>query len=278
MNAERLVALALKGAGILGVGQTPLAEDVNDAFSLLNMIIGQWSSQRWLSPHLIDVFIPSQNKATYTLGAGGDFNIGRVDRIEAAYARQMTGSITPIDFQLDVLGAYEDYVQIGNKTLHSYPSKVFYDSAYPMASVFYYPIPSRAFQLHLVVKQTLDQLPNLKTQIIFPPEYEYALLWNLVKEIRKAYQLPADPVVIADAQGAIQNIRMANAQIQRAKMPPGLAAQNGRATGGITGEHTAVFTFAESVLAGGDYEDQISYHEGVLPGQDLNTLGGGLIT
>lgn len=277
MTAERLVALALKAAGILGIGQTPLPEDVNDAFELLNMIIGQWNSQRWLAPHLIDVFVPSQNKVSYTVGPGGDFNIGRVDRIEVAYARQKLGSNTPIDYQLDVLGSYEDYAAIGNKSLRSFPSQVFYDSAYPVATLYVYPIPSTAFDIHLVVKQTLDQLPNLKSQIIFPPEYTYALLWNLTKEIRKAYQLPADPVVLADAQGAIHNIRMANAQIQRAKFPPGLATNGGRAVGGITGQHTAVFTFSESVLAGGDYEQQISYHEGVLPGQDLNTLNGGLI-
>ena len=43
-----LITLALKDSGVLGAGQTALAEDMNDALSRLNMMLGQWNRRRWL--------------------------------------------------------------------------------------------------------------------------------------------------------------------------------------------------------------------------------------
>lgn len=243
------------------MGQTPLPEDVNDAFILLNSVLGQWNSQRWLAPHLIDVFIPSQGLQSYTLGAGGDFNIGRVDRIEAAYARLNFNTNTPIDYPLQIIEAYEDYVQIPNKHLQTFPSQVFYDSGYPLGTVYFYPVPNTQFTLHLVVKQTLDQLPTLKSPLVFPPEYTEALLWNLVARLRIAYQMPPDPAVIALATGSLQIIRMSNAQIRTARMPKGLGVWTGRGSKGNTGlqgHYQAVFTFGESVLVEGVYPDTMT--------------------
>src|SRR6516165_10650859 len=44
--ANNVIFLALRNAGVNGVGQTPLADDVNDAFTILNAQIGQWSLER----------------------------------------------------------------------------------------------------------------------------------------------------------------------------------------------------------------------------------------
>lgn len=41
-TAGSIINLALKMAGILGVGQTATAEDANDAFTVLNMMLAQW--------------------------------------------------------------------------------------------------------------------------------------------------------------------------------------------------------------------------------------------
>jgi hypothetical protein len=38
-TAGSIINLALKTAGVLGVGQTPQAEDANDALTFLNMML-----------------------------------------------------------------------------------------------------------------------------------------------------------------------------------------------------------------------------------------------
>jgi hypothetical protein len=44
--ANDLIKLALRQSGVNGVGQTPLAEDINDGLTLLNDMIKQWQLQR----------------------------------------------------------------------------------------------------------------------------------------------------------------------------------------------------------------------------------------
>ena len=54
-TAGSIINLALKMAGVLGVGQTASAEDSNDALTLLNQMLAQWQRQRWLVYSLDDV-------------------------------------------------------------------------------------------------------------------------------------------------------------------------------------------------------------------------------
>lgn len=44
--ANDILFLALKNGGIVGVGQTPTADDVNDSFRVLNALINEWNLER----------------------------------------------------------------------------------------------------------------------------------------------------------------------------------------------------------------------------------------
>src|ERR1700735_3986776 len=89
---QGIINLSLKAAGILGVGQSALAEDNSDAFDLLNSLVGQWNTKRWLIYHLLDIAVTTTGAMSYTVGPGCDFNVPRVDRLEAAYFRQYVSS------------------------------------------------------------------------------------------------------------------------------------------------------------------------------------------
>ena len=49
-TARDFVTLALKEAGVLGVGQTPLPEDINDCFVLLNRMLSSVAETPLASP------------------------------------------------------------------------------------------------------------------------------------------------------------------------------------------------------------------------------------
>jgi len=49
-TAGDLIAFALRAGGIVGVGQTPAAEDSNDGLTMLNMLLSEWQVNRWLVP------------------------------------------------------------------------------------------------------------------------------------------------------------------------------------------------------------------------------------
>lgn len=357
-TAFDLIKLALKVAGPLAVGQTPSAEDANDALALLNSMLASWQQKRLLVYHMLDVGTPATGARFYTIGPGGDFDAVRPDRIDGAYARQNgsltkatleslegtnfnivgltifasplpglpapdnstlnsfslapsrfamvngvidlhmqdiaqmiyhghfvyaqnlsglwfrwsaptrwdsvanpalvplnTNSIitalpntTPIDFPLDVIETYEEYISLSLKNLQSFPTSVFYDSAAGLGNLFFWPIPNNRFELHVLIKDTLQQFPSLNTPITLPPEYFEALLYNLAGRLQMLYQLPVNQGVIALARGALNTIRTANNRTPLLLMPAGLALNRGWAAHGAQGVIEGVFRLDEDVL------------------------------
>ena len=220
-----IVTLALKSVGVIGVGQTPLAEDSTDAFNQLNMMLGQWNRKRWLIYHLVTLGITSTGAQSYTVGPGGNINVTkRPDRLEAAFFRQIVQSQpSQIDYPLEILESREDYNNIALKQLSSFPSYIFYDSDWPTGSIFPWPIPQATiYAVYITIKETLAQFTSLSQSIVLPDEYMAALMYNLAVRLYPQYSRQPDPVVIGLAKDALNVLRGANTQIARLQMPTDL--------------------------------------------------------
>ncbi len=225
ISANDIINLSLKEAGVLGVGQTPLAEDINDAFLLLNGMIGQWQRKRYMVYHLIDVAKQSTGAVSYTIGPGGDFSTSRPAAINSAFARQITtGNV--VDYPLTVIPSREDYNKIATKNIQSFPLGVFYDAAYPLGVLYFWPVPTNLYELHVSVYETLPKFSNLTTQLALPPEYFDAIHYNLAVRLRPMYQLPPDPALVALAKNALDTVKTANAQIPLMSMPFEIPSNN----------------------------------------------------
>lgn len=206
---------ALKKTGILGVGQSALAEDSNDAFYDLQDMLSQWQRKRWLTWNLIDTSIVSTGAVSYTIGTGENFNIARPDRVEAAFFRQIINTApNQVDYPLEIIQARETYNRIALKSLVSWPEYLFYDSSYPVGNVYVWPIPQASlFEIHLTLKVQFSTISNLSTDIVMPPEYIPAIKWNLALRLRESYQLPPSVVLTKLAQESLDVIRGANVQV-----------------------------------------------------------------
>lgn len=225
-----LIAYTLKGIGVIGVGQTAQAEDLSDAFSTLQMLMGQWQRRRWLIWHLIDVAKVSTGAQSYTIGPGMDFSVPRPDRIEAAFVRQTVPTQpSTIDYPLRLLEAREDYNDIALKTMPSFPQWIFYDAAFPTGFIYPWPVPPASiYEIHLSLKEQLVQFTGPAQVINLPPEYLEALWSNLALRLALLYGVQVNPAVAALATASLAVVRGANAQIPRLKMPRDL-----NRTGGI---------------------------------------------
>lgn len=215
-----LINLALKQVGVLGVGQTAAAEDITDAFKLLNMMLAQWSVKRNVVHQILDVGFAANGSATYTVGAGGNFNVFRPSRLQGAYCRQLTTN--PIDFPLEVLKSQTDYGRISTKTMGSLPSVVYYDPQYPLGVLHVWPVPSNGYEIHLQILAPLAQFASPYDDINLPAEYEEALMYNLAGRLYPMYGMQPDQVVIKLAAASLQTVRMANTQTGQLYMPAGL--------------------------------------------------------
>lgn len=222
-----IINLALKTANVLGVGQTASAEDTNDSFNLLNMMMAQWQRRRYMVYQLIDVAKIATGQQSYTIGPGGDFDIARPSKLEFAYFRQQFGAPLPVDYPLEILRAREDYSRISLKTLNAFPQFAFYDAGNPLSNLYIWPVPNNQYEIHIVVMQQIQQFLNLSDQIVLPPEYKAALMWNLTMELYPFYGLPVNDVVKGKAEASMRIIEEANAQIPQLQMPAALRGSSG---------------------------------------------------
>jgi hypothetical protein len=253
MTPLDLITQALKKTGVLGVGQTPQAEDVNDAFLDLNMMLAQWNRKRWLVYHLVDLAIPVAGASAYPLrlypGPGGGILVpGRVTSIESAYYRFNPGreqapgfsadfgfdfgpvfadAQGAVDVPLSVIRSREDFSGITLKGVQGFPSAVYLDADLPFQMLHVWPVPTVG-EIHIVVQDTLSAFPDLTTSISLPNEYVEAVLYNLSCRLRPSYQKAPDPTMTALARASLNTIKVANAQIGTLSMPANLPIGPGR--------------------------------------------------
>jgi len=226
-TAVDLITLALKDIGALGIGQAISAEDTADALATLNMMLEQWSEERLSVYHLVDTAHQSNGSVSYTVGPGGDFNIPRPIKINAAYARlQSSGAGSAVDYRISMIAAREDYARISLKTLSSFPEYAFYDSDFPMGNLFLYPVPNSSYELHIVTMDTLPQFATAGLTVNLPGAYMAAIRYGLACYLAPSYQLPISPDLKALAMNAKRVIKRANNQIPQLTMPRGIGSKS----------------------------------------------------
>ena len=221
-TARDLCTTALKNIGVLGVGQTPLAEDINDAFSALNRMISAWSRSRLLVYRTATASMVGTGAQAYTVGSGGDFDMSRPAKIVSAFVRLQADGDNPVDYPLIVIRSREDYSAIVLKSMNSFPQAVYYDPEYPFGLLYVWPVPSSLYTIHISALQSLERFDDLSTDFNFPEEYEEALMLNLAVRLVPTYQLPADPELKAQAKSARNMLSKANIEVPTLTMPAGI--------------------------------------------------------
>lgn len=326
-TAGDLVVQALKEAGVLGVGQTALAEDASDGLARLNWMLQEWERKRWLVYHLVTLGInPTTGAESYTVGPNGQINTSiqstwgaqgvslvvagagyavgdtirlsggspsngagilltvtqvnagavvdwvvselgsyvmplpasftqvatsgagvgarfnlpiwqvvesialagsvRPMRLESAFLRQIQNTQpNQVDYPLQIIQSREDYNRIRLKSLVSFPNSIFYDSDWPLGSIFPWPVPSaNIYAVYVSVLQQLASFTNLSARINVPYEYYNAIVTNLALRLRSKYGIsasPGDPLP-GNAKNALNVLRGANTQIATLQVPAGL--------------------------------------------------------
>lgn len=223
-----LLNLALLDSGVIGQGQTASAADINNAFTRYGMMISQWAQKRWLVYALQDVSFTSTGAVSYTIGTGQNFDTPRPDRLEdGCFMRQQTGGPQPVDYIMRLCQSHEEYNRIRIKSMGTFPSLVFYDSAYPVGNVYFWPVPQSGYQLHVLVKTPIANAVTLADTILLPDEYQEAIFYNMICRLRAAYRLPADPVFVGLARSALETVRASNTQMPTLRIPRAAQGRGG---------------------------------------------------
>lgn len=231
-TALDIITDALSEARVYAPGETVGAADAALCLRLLNRMVDSFSNENLTCyANLEQSGLLQPGVASYTLGAGGVFNLPRPIKVTdgpgAAYLQDTQGN----NFTVDVV-TQDIWNQIGNRTTTSQiPDTLFVDPQYPLAIVNVFPVPSIAYTLFWDSQLPLQSFPTLTTVLTLPPGYEDMLVHNLCIRLKPHFKgAQIDPVIIELAN-------QTRAAVKRTNIRPVEAAYDGEIVSKASGTY-----------------------------------------
>jgi hypothetical protein len=214
-TALDLITGALRKIGQYAPGEAISGSDADDALDCLNGMLDLWSLQELAVYNQIETvksLIPGQ--LSYSIGAGGDFNIERPYRIATAFSR-LTTSNSNVDFPCDVI-TLERYSAIGLKNMPGpWPKAVYFNSGWPLGTLNFWPVPTGAAEFHLWTDQVFTSLA-LADPVNLPRGYFLGVQANLCEVLAPEYGVSLSPELKKMAQTFMSILKDNNATPQNA--------------------------------------------------------------
>lgn len=196
----------MRRGGITTAGETPTADEANDALTCLNDVLELMSTENlFVYGQVNETFPTVVGQASYTIGPAGNFNTTRPVRIEEAYC-----TVQGVDYPIEVIGNVE-YDGIALKTdQQQIIQKLLYLNDYPLGRIYLWPTPAAVVSLVLSTDRVLTQIASLATTINLPPGYALYLECATALMILPEYGMAADSTIGAIAQATKSAIKRAN--------------------------------------------------------------------
>ncbi len=221
-NARTIIKGALRGLGRIGRGMDMTAAQASDGLEILNQLIASWSGESLVLPfRTTETLTYAVSKNEYTIGTGGDFNTVRPIQILDAYHR-----LNNIDYAMELM-SFRRYADIGLKSIASFPTRLYFESEYPLAKLHFDLMPTTDLTLHLISMKALTSIANLDDTIVLPAEYDRAIKFNLMLDLAPDYGMKVSEEIVNSATESKRNLK----RIARANREEILGVDNGLRSG-----------------------------------------------
>lgn len=191
MTARDLIKKTLKLIGVIGVGETPTAEDSNDSLDALNDLLSQWTSER--------LSLPVDSTVEVSLSPGGTYTVtDEIVSVNGAFFRQNS-----IDTPLRVITKTE-YNLISTKSTVGTPDRVYYEPGATGGTFYFYPVPNITATAYIRVTSLIGEVSGLTTNLsmLFSRQYLSALKWGLALELCAVFDRQIPQIVLEMAGGS----------------------------------------------------------------------------
>lgn len=206
-TAADIIDRAYSLLGHKAAGEPLSGDDADYALGALNGMIDAWNTQRLFIVTVSEV-VATTSGQTATIGPGMTFNTDRpVDVENGAFSR-----LAGIDYSIEWIDRVT-YERIPFKTVAaSFPQYAYYDAEYPTGTIYFYPVPSTALEIHIPVQVQLLTFATLATDVFLVPGYKRALEYSLAEELAPGLR-PLDPQIARGAHLARRAIRRTNVDV-----------------------------------------------------------------
>jgi hypothetical protein len=233
MKGLDLLSASARLAGILADGETLQGNMPANMLTIAQDMMDEWQADRLKIFTVNRTSLPlTIGQQSYTLGAGGNLNMPRPERIERM-GMELIGSnpIQPPEIPISVLDD-DGWANIrvknvqGGYPLNCYPDYSFVGNP-PVMTCFFYQIPGQACNAVFYSWSPLSTFPDFTTDVIFPPAYARAIKYNLAIAFMAEYKLPPDQVVMGIAQNSLAMLKEINLPSPILTCDSGLSGRQG---------------------------------------------------
>jgi hypothetical protein len=206
-TAQEQIEGALRLIGQLAAGEEATADDLADGLTALNQMLDSWSTERLSVFCLQDqTFTWTVGERSRTVGPTGDFVGTRPVLVDPSTYFKWNN----VSYPLAIANA-DQYNGIALKTVNSALPQVLYPNmTMPDATLYIYPVPTVAIELHLISVTELTQPATLATSLVIPPGYLRAYRYNLAVEIASEFGIEVPQKVSRIAELSKRTIKRIN--------------------------------------------------------------------
>jgi hypothetical protein len=209
-TAQDLITGSLRKIGVYAPGETLSGADATDALDTLNGLLDILSNEDLaIFNSNENVFALNNGQFQYSIGVGAaDWNVQRPLRITQAYSR-ITSSNGGVDFQCAIRPLAE-YSQISMKQLPGpWPKRLFYNSTFPLGTVYIWPVPTIAVSFHVWTDALLQSVALADTMQL-PQGYFLGLQWMLAELLCPEYGKQITPDIARFARAFRRILKTTN--------------------------------------------------------------------
>lgn len=205
-TARDIITSALRKITVLGTGASLDPQEAQEALETFNDMLASFSAEGALVfEETLEVFDLTNNKEAYTIGTGLDFDTTAPLYITAAYVRQGDTDYPVSQFD------EQEYSRISQKNISgSVPRIFYYDSNFPIATIYFYPVPSGSDTFHMYSRKYLNSFATLDTSFDMPAQYKSMLVHNLAVWISPEYEREASRTIQSIAAKSKKTVLVQN--------------------------------------------------------------------
>lgn len=206
-TASDVINLALKDAGIIAEGETASADISADAFTTLKNMLSMWQLSNLYVHAMVENSFSPTGALSYTVGSGGTANFARPEKIDQLFYR-----LNGVDYPITLLGTFQEYEAIGQKTMAGQPEVAYYNPTVTTGTLYLYPQPSTG-AVHVVSTVRLPVLATTADTITLPDEYIMPIRFSLAEILSATFNTPINPGIIRMAAQSRDAIRRNNVRV-----------------------------------------------------------------
>lgn len=218
--------------GALSQSENLSSGDAQFLLGRLNRMLDGWNAQREALYAEQGVTYPlTPGLAVHTIGTPGatwDLPSGRPVSIESAML--ILPSSTPQSYTPIRLGSAQAWYQAQTvpALATQYPTDLYYEPAWPLGRLYFWPVPTAAFSVQLQIRRELTAVDYDDT-LTLPPGYQDAITLTLAEMTCRALGRELSPVLVQQAGMArhrifVNNVTVPRIATQDSGMPSGNSA------------------------------------------------------